>query len=260
MRIRVISDLHLERDAIHLPEVPTDVVVLAGDIGQGTDGLDWAEKMFPGQHVIYVPGNHEYYNHGIPALAIKLRERAQGRSIHILDNEGVTIAGIRFLGSTLWTDYQLHGDAPEAMRLAASNIRDFKKIFDTRNPDLIRLLNPTVARQLHMQARTWLELELNQKKDATTVVVTHFAPSYKSIHQRYLGHSNNPSFASNMDSIVEQSHAAFWIHGHVHDPVDYFLGSTRVLCNPRGYVDRDDKNGFQPGLVVEVLPEEQQLL
>lgn len=70
--------------------------------------------------------------------------------------------------------------------------------------------------------------------------------------ERYKGSSLTPAFVSGLDDLVQESGAALWVHGHVHDRFDYSLGDTRVLCNPRGYVDINDANGFKPGLVVEV--------
>src|SRR5687768_17337023 len=112
MRIRVLSDLHCEFEPYSPPPAAADVVVLAGDIHHATKGLDWAAGHFPGQTVVYVAGNHEYYGESLPKLTQQLRERAAELGIAFLENDAITIGGVRFLGCTLWTDVQLFNRDP----------------------------------------------------------------------------------------------------------------------------------------------------
>jgi predicted phosphohydrolase len=106
MRIRVLSDLHREFGQVPLPEIASDIVVLAGDIDRGTRGVAWARTVFPGVPVLYVAGNHEHYDERIGRLHEKLREAAAGSNVHILENETFELDGYRFFGATLWTDLQ----------------------------------------------------------------------------------------------------------------------------------------------------------
>lgn len=110
----VLSDLHLEFSNHDPPEDLTgvDIVVAAGDISPGVSGLHWLLDNFPRYlPVVYVPGNHEYYKHNYPALLAKLKDQARGTNVRVLNNDLVRINGITFLGTTLWTDFRLKGNA-----------------------------------------------------------------------------------------------------------------------------------------------------
>ena len=132
MRIRVLSDLHLEFQGWMPPAATADVVVLAGDVHVGADGLDWAQRQFAGAPVVYVPGNHEYYGSDLSEMLTELRVAARGRGIHLLDGDEIIIDGVRFLGATLWTDFELYGPEPHevarAMAAAQQGMRDYRVI------------------------------------------------------------------------------------------------------------------------------------
>ena len=114
MHLHILGDLHLEFGAINIPATNADVIVLAGDIHVGREGLRWARKQFPGKPVVYVLGNHEFYRHSLPGLTETLKGETDGSHIHVLENSSVEINGYTFLGCTLWTDFQLSGDAEAA--------------------------------------------------------------------------------------------------------------------------------------------------
>src|SRR5881227_2858047 len=119
MRLHVLSDLHLERGIGDVPVAEADVVVLAGDISTGTRGVEWARSWAADRPLIYVAGNHEFYGHSMPRLIEQLRSAAAGSSVHVLEDEQLILDGVRFLGCTLWSDFDF--DGPErrsvAMRL-----------------------------------------------------------------------------------------------------------------------------------------------
>lgn len=233
MKIRVLSDLHLELCPWQAPAVDADVVVLAGDIHAHTHAIDWAIAVFPGQQIVYVPGNHEFYDAEIYGLRQQLRQRA-GDQLHVLDDSAIEIDGVRFLGSTLWTDYKLFGVDRQAgaMHEAKHCMIDHNCI---RSAPSGRFL-PTDAARLHRKSAAWLATELAKPSDGKTVVVTHHLPSRKSVAERYLSSILSAAFASNLDALVAR--ADLWIHGHTHDSFDYELGGCRVVCNPRGYMRR----------------------
>jgi predicted phosphodiesterase len=79
MRIRVLSDLHLEFREWNPPKADADVVVLAGDIHVGVKGIEWARRSFPAIPIVYVPGNHEFYVRRETKLMILLLENRQFR-------------------------------------------------------------------------------------------------------------------------------------------------------------------------------------
>jgi predicted phosphodiesterase len=220
------------------PDRNADLVVLAGDVENGTAGIDWAARTFPLRPVVYVAGNHEFYGERIPSLLPRL-QAAAGRSgnVTFLENgEARLRVGdrvVRLLGCTLWTDFLLYGEegiAP-AMALAKERILDHSRI--TRD-DGSRFL-PADARSRHAASRAWLEEVLAEPFDGPTVVVTHHAPSAGSVSPRFAGDPLSPSFASDLTGLIERTSPALWIHGHTHHPVDYRIGTTRILSNQWGY-------------------------
>ena len=243
MRIRIYSDIHLERAPFSPPEGDADVVVLAGDIANGAAGIEWAKATFRAP-VLYLAGNHEYYEGEFESVQAAMRAASTG-AVELLDCTRTVIDGVRFLGCTLWTDYSL---APESERPAV--IEDSRKL----NPDykLIRWgprpFAPEDAIGLCTRQRAWLAAELDRPFPGKTVTVTHFAPHPRSIAPAYVNHRANPAFVVDLDEAMGQ--AALWIHGHTHSTFDYRVRSTRVICNPRGYPG--ERTGFRPDLTVEL--------
>jgi predicted phosphohydrolase len=220
--------------------------VLAGDIDHGTKGLDWARAAFPHHPIVYVAGNHEYYGEAIPKLTDELRTRAAVLDIAYLENDVADVAGVRFVGCTLWTDLELFGPHPWVADAVLEAMVDYRSI---RVSPQYRRLRPGDTVRMHRTSRQWLEQVLTES-GAGTVVVTHHAPSARSLSPRYAQDPVSAAYASNLDVLVETYAPALWIHGHTHYCVDYTIGSTRVVSNQRGY--RDEGLGFIPDLVVEV--------
>lgn len=227
-RIRYMSDVHLEFAGFTPAPAAADVIVLAGDIGTGTEGLEWAITTFPDIPIVYVPGNHEYYEHDLPDLRVELATRASQLGIHLLDHDVVVIGRVRFLGATLWTDFELQGSRASAMRTASRRMNDYRLIHHG-----VRLLRPSDTRLLHQASRRFLTQQLDIPFDGKTVVVTHHAPSLRSLPVDKLESGSAPCYASDLEQLVER--ADCWIHGHTHQRQDYQVGGCRVLCNPRGY-------------------------
>jgi predicted phosphodiesterase len=256
LRVRVLSDLHLEFAELEPVPAACDVLVLAGDIHQGTQGLAWARRCFPDLPIVYVPGNHEYYTHDWDVLAAELAQVAGQLGIHLLDRGTVVVGDVRFVGCTLWTDFDLFGPErrDEAMAAAAKTLFDYRHIRTAG-----RTLIPADTRARHSQERDWLAARLQEAGQAgaerwrATVVVTHMVPTARSTAPRYRAQLVSGGFSSHLDQLVEQ--ADVWIHGHTHDSYDYRLGRCRVVCNPRGYRHRTQRfeNGdFDEALVLTV--------
>jgi predicted phosphodiesterase len=251
MKIRILSDLHLEFQRWTPPPAPADVVVLAGDIDTGTEGIQWGREHFPESEIIYVPGNHEYYGSELQEMLGKMRRAATRAGVHLLDGDSIEIDDVRFLGATLWTDFALYGSEPKdiarSMAIAQSTMADYEVI---RWKDTGRLA-PDDTREIHFLQRAWLRQELSQSFAGSTVVVTHHLPHPSSVHAKYRGSPLNPGFASDMSELVRRP-VSLWIHGHTHESIDYEVGLTRVICNPRGYLPQEPNRNFNPKLVVEV--------
>ena len=246
MRIRLLSDLHLEHAPWIPPSCDQDVVVLAGDIANGTAGLAWATDHFKCP-VVYVPGNHEYDHGDLGELYARFESMVA--PIYVLDNAAVTLEGVRFLGATLWTDFALYGNVSQAIQAAWRTISDYKQIHWKG-----ARLTPLQTLELHRTARAWLESELNQYYPGKTVVVTHHSPHPDVIHPKFADSPSNPSIASDLTDLILLHPTACWCHGHTHVSVDRVIGDTRVVCNPRGYaVDGLPENPeFDAGLVIDI--------
>ncbi len=250
-RLRAFSDLHTEFAPLQLPRVAADLVVLAGDIGKGVRGVKWAAAAFPNTPVVYVPGNHEYYGGAVPRTLEKMRAAAEGTNVQVLERNELCLRQVRILATTLWTDFALFG--PEQVWLssevAAASMNDYKKI---RTSPRFSRLRPADTRREHTVARAWLRARLAEETDAKmTVVVTHHAPSARSLAPRFAEDKLSAAYASNLDKLVETSGADLWIHGHTHHCVDYTIGATRVWSNQYGYPD-DPVADFDPVGLVEL--------
>lgn len=247
MKLHILNDLHIEFEDFEPPATNADVVILSGDIGVGMEGLHWAEKRFPHNPVIYIAGNHEFYKHDI-ALINELKACAKP-PIHVLDDDQVIINGVRFLGCTLWTDFRLFGEADRfyAKKHAQRNMSDYEV---TKNEG--KRFHPDDAQALHEASRQWLKAMLSMPFDGKTVVVTHHAPSSQSVAPRFARNLLTPSFASNLELLMDESRIALWCHGHMHESFDYEVYGTRVICNPRGYAPFALNRKFRPDLVVEI--------
>lgn len=242
MRIQILSDLHLEFDrdggeafARSVP-IAGDVLVLGGDLIPLLEddlvrrAFSWFCDRF--LHVIFVPGNHEYYR-SRPADAEALLGACVQEipNLHVLNPGVVTIDGIRFVGATLWFPA-----TPDEIRYRGL-LNDFRLI-----ANFVPWVHDTHAAHLAF---------LKHNVQPGDVVVTHHLPHPRSISPQYAGSSMNRFFlAEDATGLVERSGARLWIHGHTHEPCDYVIGETRVVCNPRGYPS-EAGNGFDLGFVVE---------
>jgi predicted phosphodiesterase len=235
MKINVLSDLHLGFRHLDTPLNEADVLVLAGDIGPPRLAASWALRVQ--KPVVYVPGNYEFYGDSIEHAVAQLKALFAGTQVHVLDEDVVVIGGVRFLGTTLWTDFRVCGEGntrSAAMDEATRQSRDFSRI---RLADASAApLTPCDSAALFQRHATWLEGALALRHDGPTVVVTHHAPSPRSIHPRFAGSLMNACFVSDAEHLLDAEKARWWIHGHTHDSFDYTVRGTRVVCNPRGHL------------------------
>jgi predicted phosphodiesterase len=250
-RVRIHSDLHLEFQDWRPPPADADIVVLAGDIHVGIDGLRWARRAFPDTEIVYVLGNHEYYEHEMSELLARMRRLGRELNIHVLECDEVILGNTRVLGATLWTGFTYLGTAPtdvaDAMAYAQRAMVDYRVI---RTHASLRL-RPENVRDMHHEHRTWLTRKLAEPFAGGTVVVTHHLPHERSVHAKYAGDILNCAFATHLPTLV-RAPVNLWIHGHTHESMDYVTEGTRVVCNPRGYLPSDPNKSFNPSLVVDV--------
>lgn len=276
MRLQLASDLHLERypDFTLAPAPGADTLVLAGDIGSyqansrlGGDDFGLA-RFAPGEvgevgegrwkRVLYLPGNHEYDGMDFEATRARLRATCDRLGIIWLEREVLVIDGVRFVGTTLWTDFDaLAAGEPTVTRQLQAREKAYRAAnFYLRRFTATRYGEPMLAeewRQVALECQHWLRDALARPFEGTTVVVTHHAPSLSSADPRYGLTPGTAGFCNALDDLLD--HADLWLHGHLHAPFDYRggrQGRCRVVANPRGYYSKGEQAGFHPALVIDL--------
>ncbi|VXB93058.1 metallophosphoesterase [Massilia sp. 9I] len=276
MRIQLFSDLHLERYPHFVPEIreDTDLIILAGDIGSyqsgsrltGEDfGLGRFSPLRPGAtsaRVLYIPGNHEFDGLEYDEAYARLRAICTQLGIEWLDRETLVIDGVRFIGTTLWSDFDALAVQEQDL---TKQLQRREKAFRAANYYLSK--NTTLKngekvlaegiRSMSLDCQDWLRGALAAPFDGRTVVVTHFAPSLQSADPRYGLTPGTAGFCNAMDALFPQ--ADIWIHGHLHCANDYVVSgvdagrswSCRVVANPLGYLSKGEQEAFRPELVIE---------
>lgn len=261
MKLNVLSDLHLSLAALDPPDNAADVVVLAGDIARPREAIAWASALR--KPVLYVAGNHEFYGSTIDGTLEALRAFSEGTQVRVLDDEALIVDGVRFLGSTLWTDFELFGEATliPAIEESLRYVVDFRAIrYGTEGR-----FTPEHSLVLHRKSKAFLEQKLAKPFAGKTVVITHHAPHPGSVHPRWGANLTSAAFVSDLTPLLGP--AVLWIHGHTHDGFDFRVNGTRIVANPMGYRSSNWKqardgsvpavvsyeNGkFDPAMIIEI--------
>ncbi len=260
-RVLILSDLHVEIAPFEPAPVQADVVVLAGDIHNGTQAVHWARAAFPHHPIVQIAGNHESWDACLERCIDALREAALRCDVDFLEHDAVVQEGIEFLGCTLWSDYRVFEvpgrphrmSAEQAMAHNRARVLDFAHV---RTAGGERLLEPEDCVAMNSRSRAWLTGALGAPRIAPRVVVTHFLPSWRSVSSAFAGSVTNAAYVNDADALVAQ--ADLWVHGHTHSSHAYAIGRCEVRCNPRGYPrPRRVRTGFEnpafdPGFTVEI--------
>lgn len=268
MKISIVSDLHIEGGLT--PNVrayfkgikgKADVVILAGDISQGAKDIPMLADTLECE-VVYVPGNHEYYNGHLQRTLLEMKEAASRTTgLAVLDRDEIVINGVRFLGATGWSDFKGWSDDLAEWR-AQRGMADYVRILctDKETGKDRGLLTDDVKQEAYLTSR-WLREKLDTPFAGQTVVVTHNAPCLLSIKgSPWYQSSLSPAFVNNWEGLMQPESLddnrtpVLWAHGHTHWATDYVLYKTRVISNPAGYA-REQKLGqpsFSPDLLIEL--------
>ncbi len=266
MKIQLLSDLHLEVNLQWQPQPApwADVLVLAGDVGSyqyggQMSGADFGLERFSPRKgwpvpVLYVPGNHEYDALDFDATHARLRDTCERLGITWLERECVVLEGVRFVGTTLWSDFDVLAQlARPALQLKTRDKAYRAANFYLRRTGATRFGQPLMAqevRDLALECQSWLRDALRTPHDGPTVAVTHFAPSLRSADPRYGPVPGTAGFCNGLDDLLP--HADLWLHGHLHCPSDYVHHGCRVVANPLGYHGKGEQESFRPHMCIEV--------
>lgn len=278
MKIKVVSDLHLEFSDVDIPNNGADILILSGDILLASPLYDfpadydnttivssrqvqalrfrnflrYCSEDFA--HVIYVAGNHEFYNfRWVETIAVLREECSHFSNVHFLEKDSVTIDDVIFVGGTLWTD--CNNSDPLSCFSIRDQMNDFRII---KNDQLnYQRLRPTNTIVRHKETLEYIDVVVsNAPRDKKIVVVGHHAPSFDSVDVLYKDNFElNGAYASNLtEFILDHPNITLWTHGHMHNISDYKIGNTRIICNPRGYVSETyaEMTNWDPNLIIEV--------
>lgn len=274
MNIQLLSDLHLEAnpDFVATPAPGADLLVLAGDVGSyqtRRDGSvmaepDWGLQRFSPlpQYagwpvpVLFLPGNHEYDALDVDDAHRELRRTCERLGMVWLERETLVLDGVRFVGTTLWSDYDALGKTMTSPGNGDLEQRD--KAFRAANFYLSkmagqrhgRLFDAEAMRELGLECQHWLREALAQPFQGPTVAVTHFAPTLHSVDPRYGLSPGTAGFCNALDELLPL--ADLWLHGHLHHALDLQVGRCRIVANPLGYAHKNEQDGFQPADLIQV--------
>ena len=259
MKIAITSDLHLEfGDIVLKNEESADVLILGGDICVAKNLTpkikDFFQRVsFEFPETIYIMGNHEHYNGDYAKSGERMQDMFDSlniRNIHLLDRSTLHLGDFTFIGGTLWTDFNRRD--PITLHAAETMMNDYRGVKNTDDHASWKFL-PTHALKEHTDMVNYIKVVLdnrraNNNRDRNVVVVGHHAPSFQSIAEHYK-HDKimNGCFASDLSELMlDYPEIVLWTHGHMHDDFDYTIGSTRVVCNPRGYIGYESRaDNFQ---------------
>lgn len=250
MRVRLLSDLHREFGSTDIPHVDCDLILLAGDIHTKLNALPWIREMSGETPVAYICGNHEFYGDRTPRIREKLQDATAGSHVHVLENSSIHLKGWHIFGCTLWTDFALHDeDWTQAALVAGEQMNDYKRIRNSRRQ--YRKLRPQDTRDFHHESLREMETFFSAHDPRRTIIMTHHAPSLLSLPEARRTQGISAAYASRLDDFILKHQPVLWVHGHIHHPVDYTLGQTRIVSNPQGYPGGEDR-GFRPALTLDL--------
>lgn len=254
MKLWIVSDIHADSLYWVPSRVPQhDVMIIAGDVDKAAGDTEQTLLMlaqWSPAPIVFVPGNHDVHDAALDVWDRNIEDLLD-RGIHVLSSgQSTIINGVRFVGATLWTDFELVADRYASEAWAAQHMPEYLHVWKGDGSDNIW---PSDTRSAHRQHRQAIEAVLAVPHPGPTVVVTHHAPSPRSILGRLPGVAD-ASFASDLEGMITRYRPAMWVHGHLHKAVDCVIGDTRIVCNPRGYEGPDwaEETGWDEGLVVEI--------
>jgi predicted phosphodiesterase len=266
MKIALVSDVHLEFGDLDFDNTDNaDVLILGGDICVASDmtqrdpyntmGEEYRSNRFHAffqrccnrfPHVIFIVGNHEHY-HGDFAKTIPHFRDVLGYlpNLHILEKQTFVLDDVTFIGGTLWTD--MNKRDIRTLHEISRMMNDFRCVSNSARLDDHRgwadRFTTTDAADDHAAMVAFIDQTISANPAGRYVVVGHHSPSRMSTHPRYQGQFiMNGGYSSELDDFIQdRPQIKLWTHGHTHEDFDYMIGGCRILCNPRGYVNYEER-------------------
>ena len=245
MKIQLLSDLHLEFDPPELPIISqeADVIIYAGDVSSRKDlALDYFKNVRKETEakILYVLGNHEFYGKFLHSGSVYKHILREVPNLDVLDRDALLYQGVRFIGCTLWTDFD-DRRSESAARLGMSDyvkIRKMGKYYNTEYIDTVDILNE------HYKCRDFLREEFYHASFSSypVVVITHHSPSFYCVPEGRRGHPMNGAFYVELSDLMIAHKPALWLYGHTHEVHRTTIGDTELLCNSWGYPFESHRN------------------
>ena len=254
MKLRIISDIHCDINGFKNTtfDFGDDFVICCGDVSCDRFSTEfWINRnlrqgiVIAGNHLGYHPvtqDNNDSFNLSITYLKNKFKNK-----IYSLENQRLTINDVIFVGCTLFTDFKLYNRKSECELIAYKSLNDYRYVKLFKSGNLVKI-QPADQIRMHNKSKKYIENVCKENPDKKIVVVTHHAPSSKSIPEEYKADDLSAAFASNLEEIIAKyDNLKLWCHGHIHNNTDYNLYGTRIVANPLGYPGENpkfDRNGI----------------
>lgn len=229
MKINILSDIHIEFNR-KFKFNKNETYLVAGDIGHIDNSIPFLSKLDKSTKVIFIAGNHEFYNNSIEGYETLKTEFKDSENITFLQDDYITLNGVNIYGTTLWSSLESSLDINFLSNYGRERMNDFKLI---KYKDCI--LDPIDLIDFHNDALSKMTSFLKEKKNEKTIIMTHNSPSYSSNLSKYDGDLLNSFFCNKMDDYIIEHKPNVWIHGHLHNTSLYKIGDTRIVCNPLAY-------------------------
>ena len=275
MRIRPLSDLHLEFSSLDAPLDEADLTLLAGDIF--TKELQLPSDLrdfFKSKHVIGIAGNHEFYKKKIDTYTDRLYEIYDKHNGIFLENDYVTIlndgsisknqeqeTGLRISGGTLWTDFKLlSGDNLDLLKAQAmtvvgdrytKGVNDFRHIREAKKN--YRRFKPLSAAIKNFETMQFLENILKDNFKGINYIMTHHAPTAIVLPDKKKNDVFSIAYASNKDDFIKKYQPDYWQFGHIHNPeLNQAIENTKFISNARGYPGHESYQKFNIDKIIDI--------
>lgn len=246
-KLHIISDLHLDTWGMEPPICDADACAVLGDVHEGVAGFDFLRRIADTKPVLLVLGNHEFYLSSLKDTYAAWEEKAKEHgNIILIQNSTHVLNNVRFVGGTLWTDF--NNQNPIQLMQGQGVTKDYLYIDNDERDE--RITTSFILSE-HLKTKTYIQSVLETPFEGKTVVLSHHAPSYRCVPEKYDGHPHNYMYCSDLDSVIYYNDLDVWAFGHMHSKSDFNFEGKRIIANPRG-TNKYPNDEFNPYLVINI--------